>query len=96
MPSTENTGTDEELNEDSMVRLEEEIKKLNISKATAKTCFTKQKNSFLQSIGFKSSQDDLIKSQKKLDDWDENVIDILSKFFKLIEMTVFEEEYSKV
>ena len=109
MPGTENTGTAEELNEDSVVRLEDDIKKLKISKAKAKTCFTKQKNSFLQSIGCKSSPDDLIKSQKKLDDLAENVIDILSELIKLMEMkdksqvdalidemTVFEGEYSKI
>ena len=66
MPGTKNTGTAEELSEDSVVRLEDDIKKLKISKAKAKTCFTKQNNSFLQSIGCKSSPDDLTRVTKEV------------------------------
>ena len=84
------------------------IKKLKISKAKAKTCFTKQNNLFLQFLGYNSSPDDLIELQKKLDDLAENVMDILSELIKLMEMkdkaqvdglidemTIFEGEYSK-
>ena len=102
-------STDTEESQDSSMKLEEEIKKFRVAKAKAKTAFTKQKNSFVQCVGGNSPVEQLIQSQKKLDELAEKVMDILTELIRIMEMkdsaqvdglidemSAFEQEYSRV